>query len=197
MTYERSGRRFLPGRKSAENLRRFVMIRTPVLAVATAAGAAICLIAVPGAAAGTAAAPACGNSALAVSATRTQGATGHGGLVVRFRNKTSHACSLYGYPGLDALNGAGHVLKHAKRTVSGFTGGSTHGVRTVVVAPGHYASAGVEWMNFHPSTGRACRFSAAIAVTPAGTSHTVRRARSVSVCNLQVHPTVPGRTGNG
>ena len=33
--------------------------------------------------------------------------------------------------------------------------------------------------------------------TPAGTSHTVRFTRSVSLCNLQVHPTVAGRTGNG
>jgi hypothetical protein len=171
------------------------MIRTAVLAGATVAGAATCLIAVPSGAA--AAVPACGNAALRVTATATQGATGHGNLVLRFRNRTSHSCRLYGYPGLDAITASGHVLKHARRTVSGFTGGSRSGVRTVLLRPGRYASADVEWLNFHPTTGRGCRFSAAIATTPAGTTHTVRLARSVSVCRLQVHPTVPGRSGNG
>jgi Protein of unknown function (DUF4232) len=170
------------------------MVRTSVLALATLTGAGICLLAVPSQASTV---PACGNSSLTVSATATQGATGHGNLVLWFRNRTSHACSLYGYPGLDALNGSGHVLRHARRTLSGFTGGSTHGLRTIVVAPGRYASADVEWLNFNPSTAGSCRFSAAIATTPAGTSHTVRFTRSVSVCNLQVHPTVAGRTGNG
>lgn len=175
--------------------RRRAGVRTAALAVATGAAAAACLLAVPTGAA--ASVPACGNAAVKVTATATQGATGHGNLVLRFRNRTSHTCTLYGYPGLDAVTASGHVLAHATRTVSGFTGGSRHGVRTVVLRPGHYASADVEWLNFHPTTGRSCRFSAAIATTPAGTSHTVRLARSVSVCRLQVHPTVPGRTGNG
>jgi Protein of unknown function (DUF4232) len=194
MTYQASaGRLFVQ-----ENSRRFAMIRTSVLALATVGGAALCGVAVPSSAAETSAALApCGNAALKVGATQPQGATGHGNLVLRFKNRTTHSCTLYGYPGLDALNGAGHVIAHAKRTVSGFTGGSTHGVRTIVLAPGHYASADVEWMNFHPTTGTTCRFSVAIAITPAGTSHTVQRARSVSVCNLQVHPTVAGRSGNG
>ena len=191
MTYQRGAGGFLMG----ENPRRSVMVRTSVLALATIAGAAICTVAVPSNAAATVSP--CGNSALRVTASQTQGATGHGNLILRFRNRTTHSCSLYGYPGLDALNGSGHVIKHARRTLTGFTGGSTHGLRTIVVRPGHYASADVEWMNFHPVTGTDCRFSKSIAATPAGTSHTVRITRSVSVCNLQVHPTVAGRTGNG
>ena len=191
MTYQRGAGDFLMG----ENPRRSVMVRTSVLALATIAGAAICTVAVPSNAAATVSP--CGNSALRVTASQTQGATGHGNLILRFRNRTTHSCSLYGYPGLDALNGSGHVIKHARRTLTGFTGGSTHGLRTIVVRPGHYASADVEWMNFHPVTGTDCRFSKSIAATPAGTSHSVRITRSVSVCNLQVHPTVAGRTGNG
>jgi hypothetical protein len=193
MTYQpRTGRLLL-----GESSRRFPMVRTSVLATATVAGAAVCLLAVPSKAHGAAVAPPCGNAALRVTASQTQGATGHGNLVLRFKNRTTHSCSLYGYPGLDALNGSGHVIRHARRTLSGFTGGSVHGLRTIVVRPGHYASADVEWLNFHPVTGKDCRFSKAVAATPAGTSHTVRLARSVSVCNLQVHPTVAGRTGNG
>lgn len=173
------------------------MVRTSALATATLAGVAACLLAVPGSAHGSTAARPCGNAALKVSATHTQGATGHGSLVLWFRNRTSHTCTLYGYPGVDALSASGHVLAHAKRTLSGFTGGSVHGVRTVVLKPGKYASADVEWLNFHPKSGRGCRFSASVAATPAGTSHTVHLKRSVSVCDLQVHPTVRGRSGNG
>jgi hypothetical protein len=133
---------------------------------------------------------------LTVTATRTQGATGHGSLVLLFRNRTTHTCSLYGYPGLDALNANHVVLRHAKRTLYGFAGGSHVGIRTVYVQPSHYASAAVEWMNFNPVTSGPCTFSHYIATTPANTTHTVTLVRSVSVCVLQVHPTVPGTTGN-
>jgi len=170
-------------------------MRTSILATATLAGVAACLVAVPSSSAS--GAPACGNSALTVSATAEQGATGHANFVLLFKNHTSHSCSLYGYPGLDALSASGHVLAHARRTLSGFTGGSRHGLQTVVVRPGRYASADVEWMNFNPSTGGGCRFSHSVAATPANTTHTVHLARAVSVCSLQVHPTVAGRSGNG
>jgi hypothetical protein len=102
-------------------------MKTVSLAAATALAAAGCAIAVPSAAA--TAPPPCGNHALAVSASRSQGATGHGNFILRFRNKTDSACTLYGYPGLDALAKDGHVLRHARRTLHGFTGGSTHGLR--------------------------------------------------------------------
>lgn len=140
--------------------------------------------------------PACGNSAIGIHATGTQGATGHGSLTLRFQNVSSHTCTIHGYPGVDALDSHGHVLAHAGRSLSGFAGGSTIGVPTVVVHPGGWASATLEWHNFNFRTGGSCRFSASIAVTPANTSHTVVRTRSVSVCHLQVHPTVAGITGD-
>lgn len=140
-------------------------------------------------------APACGNASLAISHTPSQGATGHGSFVVLFRNTTHATCSLYGYPGLDALNASGHVLAHAKRTLRGFAGGA-HTETTVNVTPGHYASATVEWMNFNPVTSGACTFSKSVATTPPNTTHTVHLPVSVSVCVLQVHPTVAGFTGN-
>jgi D-serine deaminase-like pyridoxal phosphate-dependent protein len=172
--------------------------RTAALAVATLAGGAALFAAVPSPAhAATAAAPTCRGTALAVTATQPQGAAGHGNLVLRFRNTGSASCRLHGYPGLDALRANGHLLAAAQRTVSGFTGGSTHGVPTVVLRPGHYASADVEWQNFAPTTGGDCAFSHSIATTPANTTRTVHLTRSVSACGLQVHPTVAGRTGNG
>lgn len=169
------------------------MIRTALLAAATLATSG--LLAAPALA--TTTVPACGNHSLTVSATRENGATGHSNFVLLFKNKTHSSCSLFGYPGLDALNSHGHAIAHAKRTVLGFTGGSHHGLRTIVVKPGHFASADVEWHNFNFRTGGACKFSHSVAATPANTGHTVHLARSVSVCGLQVHPTVAGKSGNG
>jgi hypothetical protein len=165
-----------------------------VLGAAATLAATGCLLALPTAA--SAAPPACGNNALAVTATGAQGAAGHGNLVLLFRNKTAHSCTLFGYPGLDALNASGAVMRHARRTLTGFTGGSSDGLQTILLRPDHYASADVEWLNFNPVTAGTCRFSHSIAATPPNTGHTVQRARSVSVCRLQVHPTVAGKSGN-
>lgn len=143
-----------------------------------------------------AASPRCGGAALVTHVSKTQGATGHGSLTLRFHNVSSHACSLRGYPGFDALTASGEFLRHAKRTESGFAGGSSVGVRTVKIKPGHWASATVEWHNFDFATGKSCTMSAKVAATPANTGATVVRRRAVSVCHLEVHPTVSGRTGN-
>jgi hypothetical protein len=139
--------------------------------------------------------PACGNSSLAVTRAPSQGAAGHGAFDLLFRNVSHGTCTLYGYPGLDALDGHGHVLAHARRTLRGYMGGPG-AVHTVSVAPGHFASATVEWLNFKPATAGHCTFSASVATTPANTTHTVHLPVSVSICALQVHPTVAGTTGN-
>ncbi len=168
-------------------------IRTKAAVLAAAATLAIAgLSAITAQANATAA---CGNSSLTVSHSGSQGATGHSSFVLRFKNTSHSTCSIYGYPGLDALNASGHVLAHAKRTMRGFAGGA-HVLKTVVLPPNHWASASVEWMNFNPVTSGACTFSKSIATTPANTSHTVHFPVSVSVCVLQVHPTVAGISGN-
>jgi hypothetical protein len=140
---------------------------------------------------------ACANSSLIVTASREQSATGHSNFILRFKNWTSHSCSLHGYPGLDAVNDSGVAIAHARRTLHGFTGGSTHGVQTIVLHPGRYASADVEWHNFNFTTGGSCRSARFVAATPPNTSDTVLFHRPVTVCGLQVHPTVAGTTGNG
>ncbi|HEY8302270.1 MAG TPA: DUF4232 domain-containing protein [Jatrophihabitans sp.] len=139
--------------------------------------------------------PSCGNRSLVVTNTPTDSGMGHSGMVLLFRNKTAQTCTLRGYPGLDAVSRSGHVLAHARRTLGGYLGGGT--VRTVVVRPGHFATALAEWENFDPVTSGACRFSHAVAATPANTAHTVRLPVSVSLCRLQVHPTVAGANGFG
>ncbi|MCW2496775.1 DUF4232 domain-containing protein [Jatrophihabitans sp.] len=138
---------------------------------------------------------ACGNSSLAVTAADPEGATGHGSLTLLFRNISHSTCTLYGYPGLDALNSAGHEIAHATRTLHGYAGGA-NSLKTVTVKPDYFASAVVEWMNFNPKTSGPCTISKYLAATPANTSHTVRLTESVSLCDLQVHPTVSGSGGN-
>jgi hypothetical protein len=169
-------------------------LRTKAAVLAASLGLAGAGLVLAGAPAN-AAVPACGNAAIGISHTGTEGATGHGSFVLRFKNVSAHTCSLYGYPGLDALDVHGHVLAHAQRTMRGFAGGA-HTERVISIAPGHYGSATVEWMNFNPTTGGSCTFSKSVATTPANTTHTVRYPVSVSVCKLQVHPTVAGTSGN-
>jgi hypothetical protein len=134
--------------------------------------------------------PSCKGALIALSHNHPQGAAGHSNVILRFKNISQSTCSLRGYPGVDALGPHGGVLKHARRTLHGFTGG-TSAVRTIVLHSFQTASADLEWMNFG-ANGHDCRFSASIAVTPPNTSKTFHRPVSVSVCSLQIHPVVTG-----
>lgn len=159
-------------------------------AAGTMAGAALVSTATSASAA---AVPHCGDSSLAVTRTFTQGGAGHGWMALVYRNVTQHSCTVYGYPGLDAVSRSGHVLAHAARTRSGYGSGARPA--TVTIRPGGYASAGVEWLNFDPRTGAACRFSATVRTIIANTMAVHRLRVSVSACGLQVHPTVAGTPG--
>lgn len=145
--------------------------------------------------AGAAPVPHCKGALLKITHNRPQGATGHSNVILRFRNISQATCSLHGYPGLDALGKHGKVLKHAKRTKHGFTGGAKS-VRTIVLKPNRVASADVEWHNFNFKTGENCKISKSIATTAPNTARTVHFKVSVSVCGLQVHPVVKGETGD-
>ncbi len=168
--------------------------------VGAAAGAALvagltALAAAPAhAAVAPAAVPSCQGALIHVAHTAPEGAMGTSAMVLRFRNISQSTCSLYGYPGLDALRNNGTVLAHAKRVKDGSVGG-TRKIRTIVLQPNHVASASVQWHNFNPTTGGDCAFSAKIAVTPANTSTTSNFPVSVAKCGLQVHPTVAGKGG--
>jgi hypothetical protein len=76
----------------------------------------------------------------------------------------------------------------------GFAGAHTE--KIISITPGHYASATSEWMNFNPTTGGSCTFSKSVATDPPNTTHTVHLPVSVSLCRLQIHPTVAGISGN-
>jgi hypothetical protein len=137
----------------------------------------------------------CGDTAFTVTAGGEQGATGHGSLVLRFQSQLPQPCTVQGYPGLDAVTSSGTVLAHAARTLNGFAGGA-HASVTLTVAPGQTVSALVEWMNFDPATAGPCPLSDSILVTPANTTATVALPARIDTCELQVHPTVAGTTGD-
>lgn len=143
----------------------------------------------------TAAVPACGNTSLDYGTSASDGAAGTSSFVLLYRNHTSATCTLRGYPGLDAMSSAGRVIAHATRTVSGSAGGARHGVQTISIPPHGFASAVVEWKNFNPATSGPCRFSAGVDTIAANTTKLVKVHKSVSICQLQVHPTVLGWTG--
>lgn len=168
--------------------------KTAVLAAASALAASGLIAATAPANAATV--RACTNAALAVSHSSSQSGLGHSSFVLLFKNTSSSTCTLYGYPGLDALNASGHILAHATRTLNGYMGGA-HAVRTITVRPGHYASATSEWWNFNPVNNGACTFSRSVATTPPNTARNVRLGVPVSICRLQIHPTVAGTSGSG
>lgn len=165
-------------------------IRTRFAVLATAGVLTTAGLAAAATTAAASSAPRCGNGSLAVTRTYVDSGAGHSWMALIYRNTTSHSCTVFGYPGLDAIGSEGHVLAHAARSLSGYGGGGRLG--TVTIRPNGYASAGVEWLNFNGRTSGSCRFSAAVNTIVANTTRVHRLSVSVSVCKLQVHPTVGG-----
>jgi Domain of unknown function (DUF4232) len=136
---------------------------------------------------------------LRLTVVQSSSATGHHGYVLRFRNRGS-ACTLKGYPGVDALSAQGHRVESAQRTKSGFLGGvgPGHPIPQVHLAKGQTASAMVEYLD-GPIPGHFCPAAKSFAVTPPGALKSARVSpkslASERLCNLQVHPVVPGGSG--
>lgn len=94
------------------------------------------------------AAPArCQRKALDITLTAASGGLTHQGSVIEFRNRGG-ACTIMGYPGVDALNAAGQRVLSAKRVKSGYLGGVESGpIPKVHLAKGQTASALLEWID--------------------------------------------------
>lgn len=161
-------------------------VRTRVGVLAATGALAATGLAVTATSAAARSVPTCGNSSLAVTRSFVDSGMGHSWMTLVYRNKTSHSCTLKGYPGLDAVRHNGSVLAHARRVRDGKP------IRTITVRPGRYASASVQWENFNGATGGSCAFSAYVNTVVADTGRVHRLNVSVSRCGLQVHPTVAG-----
>jgi hypothetical protein len=73
--------------------------------------------------------------------------------------------------------------------------GGTGSESTVRVESGQTVSALVEWSTV-PHGDVICATSKYLEVTPANTEDTQQLSAGVSTCELQIHPTVAGSTGN-
>jgi hypothetical protein len=123
--------------------------------------------------------------------------SGHRSAALMFRNTGSKTCRLHGYPGVAALDAHGTQIEQARRTPSGYLGGLKPAASAPIadIAPGQSASALLEALAFGPG-GRSCAPYAGLLVTPPDETRSVRLAWSGDGCsNLEIHPVVPGDTG--
>ena len=140
----------------------------------------------------------CQANALGISLTDLGAASFRSALAIEFKNRGS-ACTLTGYPGVDALSATGQRIISAKRTKSGYLGGVFSGpIPTVRLAKGTTASAMVEWVDGGP-LGMPCPRVHSLRITPPGAVSSVVLSPTFlkiqTFCGVQVHPVVPGRTG--
>jgi hypothetical protein len=137
----------------------------------------------------------CTENHLVITFSPTSSATGHEGDLVRFIN-LGPACTLQGYPGVDGLSTLGRVLVHARRTPRGFLGGLPpgHSAGTVNLATGSAASALLEGLGVGFTSGPCPRYRY-VRVTPPGATTSIGFPVPYPVCDPQIHPVVPGRTG--
>ncbi len=142
--------------------------------------------------------PACGNGQISVSVRDGGAGLGHQSVVLLFTNRSDATCSLTGYPGVAALNSQGSQADQAQREPNGYLGGLENSTTLplVVLTSGQTASALVEATDVGVS-GQACPSYPALIVTPPG--FTVSTKVSVGgfpgCSNLEVHPVVPGTSG--
>jgi hypothetical protein len=122
-------------------------------------------------------------------------AAGHTGVVLHFLNNSHNRCILYGYPGVDGTNGGGHSIAHASRTLDGYLGGCRcSSLRGVLVKPGQVASALVEG---DIGSANNCDRFRGLLVIPPNTYNSTPLQLAPHSCDFQVHPVVPGISGEG
>jgi hypothetical protein len=143
----------------------------------------------------------CHASQLHVTLALASPGLGHHGFIVRFRDRGG-ACTIVGYPGVDGLSAQGHRVVSAKRTRSGYLGGLKpgHPIPHVRLIKGKIASALLEWVD-GPIQGQSCPAVKSLKVTaPNALTSVVLSPSSLAserLCHLQIHPVVPGKTGQG
>jgi hypothetical protein len=172
------------------------------VAAATVVGAAATAVAVTtpaSAATPSAATPAaCGNSSLHTTMRSAGAAMMHSGDVLVFTNVSSHACTLYGYPGA-AIEYRSTPLVNATRTLNGYIGDGRDLTSPphVTLAAGASASAVLEWV---ANAGEPCyaNRTGTLHVTPPNTTATVALGSTLTVgqegiCSgFDIHPVVAG-----
>jgi hypothetical protein len=121
------------------------------------------------------------------------GAAGHNSVVLTFTNSSTRTCVLYGYPGADALDSSGHVLAHAKRSLTGYIGGTYTGLHNITLHPGQVASTILE--GDIGDGGPDCSGAVSLVVTAPNLFHSSPLTGAPYACDFVIHPVVAGSTG--
>jgi Protein of unknown function (DUF4232) len=141
----------------------------------------------------------CSAHQIALSVASAGAATGHVGLILRFRNTSGSVCVLTGYPGVAFSTVAGQQVQ-AKRTLTGFMGGlspTQHAVPVLRLPPKATASAVLEGLDSDLTHGGGpCPRYAHLLVTAPNQRVTIRMTTPLAqICAPEVHPVVAGATG--
>jgi len=140
----------------------------------------------------------CTDSQVRVREGRSDGAAGHIGIRIHFKNKSSATCSVRGYPGAAGLNKHGKQVVQAQRTRRGMLGGLKphHKIPTVVLHSGDVATAVIEGVDV-PVKNHRCRTLHGLLVTPPNLFDAVHLRHAPPDCDgIQIHPVIAGKTGS-
>jgi Domain of unknown function (DUF4232) len=136
----------------------------------------------------------CARPDVVVSLGPGDAAMGHRSVALVFTNQGGRPCRITGYPAAAAVNASGAPVAQAQRTPSGYLGGLAGGSPPdVTLAPGEQASALLEGL---ARSDGSCTAYAGLSVTLPDDTATTRLPWTTDACSdLQVHPVVPGGTG--
>ena len=147
--------------------------------------------------------PPCKGRAIAISASPVEAAMGNVEVTLVFRNVGTTPCTLYGFPGVAALDAGGREVAQAQRTQSGYFAIAPSPYRAVRLLPGGAASAIVAGSDSQP-TSSPCPIYPAFLVTPPGTYNSTKvpvsspnftRNGFPGCYGLAVQPVVTGTSG--
>lgn len=144
----------------------------------------------------------CAKATLRISGHDGDVGLGHRSMVLEFTNSGSKSCWIRGYAAVTALDRTGHSVASARHTLCGYLGGLCEGrvAPLVTLSAGQSASALVEALAFDPRTGNPCTpYHRLRVIVPHDSARSVTSVpwSNDGCADLQVHPIVPGMTGNG
>ncbi|MEO5680271.1 MAG: DUF4232 domain-containing protein [Acidimicrobiales bacterium] len=139
---------------------------------------------------------ACITAQLTISSQAVEGGLDHGGTVLVFEN-LGRPCLLAGYPGVETEDSAGKIVGMVTRSPRGYLGGLNEGASTpyLELDRGEAASALTEGRTAGTPGGSPCPSYVALRVIPPKEAQSVRLPSEQSLCYLEIHPFIPGRTG--
>ena len=131
----------------------------------------------------------CTSATLSVTAGASNGSAGHVNTPVVFTNTSSSPCTLFGYPGVAALDASGGQAAQATRTA---TPGPSH----LVIAPGTTASALVINTSIPSGNQTSCATWSGLLVTPPNDTKSTKLIVELPGCSgFTVSAVVAGSNG--